>query len=460
MKRAARETRRHTPSNASGLRFGRRTDVQRFDDRQAGGNLILSAATRRLRSGSETASRYAKTSFRLKRTNMALFDTPLSQVTVADLKELVDSAVSEGLRLEFKRDLPGSSDADKREFLADVSAFANSAGGDLLLGVAEDSGRAARLVGIDADMDQEVLRLTSILRMGVEPRLPALEMRPIRLEEGTHVLVIRVRRSWLLPHMVTFKGLSRFYSRSAAGKHQLDVSELRSLFRLGSEAERHAREFRASRLGLITAQEIPVIMEGESAVVLHLLPLAAFGLEARFDYRNLQEHIEKLQPLNGWGSSWRHNLDGFVVYSSRTESAASSYVQMLRNGALEAVETAMLQPDEQGRNIPSVIFERELVDALPRYLDLQQTIGVRAPIVAMLSLLNVRDFTMAVSSGRAWHHGRRAIDRRDVLAPEVLIEDYDVPTQPLVKQLVDPIWNAAGWPQSHNFDDAGLWKLR
>ena len=35
---------------------------------------------------------------------------------------LVTNGVPETVTLEYKRDLPGSADADKREFLADVSA--------------------------------------------------------------------------------------------------------------------------------------------------------------------------------------------------------------------------------------------------------------------------------------------------------------------------------------------------
>jgi predicted HTH transcriptional regulator len=45
--------------------------------------------------------------------------------------------VAESRVLDYKERLPGDSDADKREMLADVTAFANSAGGDLIYGVKE-----------------------------------------------------------------------------------------------------------------------------------------------------------------------------------------------------------------------------------------------------------------------------------------------------------------------------------
>jgi predicted HTH transcriptional regulator len=66
--------------------------------------------------------------------------------------------VSEGREIEFKSAV-GSADKDKREFLADVSSFANAVGGDLLIGVAAKGGVATELVGIlRAEADATILR--------------------------------------------------------------------------------------------------------------------------------------------------------------------------------------------------------------------------------------------------------------------------------------------------------------
>jgi len=46
----------------------------------------------------------------------------------ADLAELVATQVPEGLRIEYKRELYGNRDEDKREALKDISAFANAFG--------------------------------------------------------------------------------------------------------------------------------------------------------------------------------------------------------------------------------------------------------------------------------------------------------------------------------------------
>jgi len=69
---------------------------------------------------------------------MAL-EKDLQLIQEADLEELIKNKVPEGKTTEYKQVLPGSSDADKKEFLADVSSFANAAGGHLLYGIRAES---------------------------------------------------------------------------------------------------------------------------------------------------------------------------------------------------------------------------------------------------------------------------------------------------------------------------------
>jgi predicted HTH transcriptional regulator len=77
---------------------------------------------------------------------MTLAGKQLDSLNVDDLQALIDAGVSEGREIEFKVAV-GSADKDKREFLADVSSFANASGGDLLIGVAAKGGIATELTG-------------------------------------------------------------------------------------------------------------------------------------------------------------------------------------------------------------------------------------------------------------------------------------------------------------------------
>lgn len=389
---------------------------------------------------------------------MALYNTPLEELTAEDIQALVSAEIPEGVQIDYKLQLPGNGDEDKREFLADISSFANGQGGDLVYGIREEQGRAVEIVELSLDLEHEILRLMSIARTGIDPRIPALTVRGIPVRSG-FVVVVRARRSWLLPHMVTFKNYSRFFVRGAAGKHQLDVSELRSLFRIGAESERFIRAFRSERLAHIVSDTTPVRLTGKHRVVLHLVPLSGASLTERLGLEDFEQRATQLRPPRASGSSWRHNLDGFVCYTGRGEGAATGYAQIFRNGAIEAVETSLLEPDSQGPYIPSVLFEQDLLECVSTYLKLLKEVGVAPPLVAMLTLLNVQGFRMA-GPGPHYRWDHHTIDRSDVLSPEALVTDYSVSYTAIVKDLVDPVWNASGWAKSPFFHEDGTWRGR
>ena len=52
-----------------------------------------------------------------------------TEIVPEDIALLVSNATMEGLRLEYKANLSLFRDQDKKEFLADVTSFANAAGG-------------------------------------------------------------------------------------------------------------------------------------------------------------------------------------------------------------------------------------------------------------------------------------------------------------------------------------------
>jgi hypothetical protein len=82
---------------------------------------------------------------------MSSYDLPLSRIDAAYLDSLRADAVAEGRQLEYKEQLPAENDDEpkrdesKREFLRDVTSFANSVGGDLALRGARGPRRRRRV---------------------------------------------------------------------------------------------------------------------------------------------------------------------------------------------------------------------------------------------------------------------------------------------------------------------------
>ena len=215
-----------------------------------------------------------------------IFYKPVDSITEQDIQELIDTQIdaqkAERKTVEYKQALPGGADNDKREFLADVSSFANTAGGNLLFGIEEQAGIPIKITGVQVDdADAYKLRLESMLRDGIAPRLPRVDVHPVALNSkpNHYVFLLRVQKSWLSPHRVIFKDHGHFYARNSGGKFRLDVTELRTAFELLGTTTERIRDFRAERLSRISAgEEIPALLNEEfPKLVLHMIPSSAFN---------------------------------------------------------------------------------------------------------------------------------------------------------------------------------------
>ena len=384
-----------------------------------------------------------------------MIDKPIDQITEQDLQSLIDNAISERKTIEYKQTLQVGFDSEKKEFLADVSSFANASGGDLIFGIATEEEMPKTLLGIDITTP-EITRLDSIIRDGIEPRLPSITIKPIPLSNSKNVLVIRVAKSWLNPHRVTYKAHDKFYARSTNGKYSLDVSELRTAFTLSEALTEKIRRFREDRLSKINADETPVPFEGEAKIVLHLIPLISFNPAQRYEIT--KEIHSQLPPMNSQGWNNRYNLDGLITYSGSATEKSHAYTQLYKTGIVEAVEGLFLRPRAGKLLIPSVAYEQELRQSLHYYLKVLQDIKVDLPIILLLALLNVKGYYMAVNEWEYPSVEHLTIDRDILLLPEVVIDDYKDSPDKILRPCFDAIWNACGFPRSLNYDREGNWK--
>ena len=380
---------------------------------------------------------------------------PLDQIAEPDLNDLVANAVSEQKTLDYKQQLPDPNDAGKRELLADASSFANTAGGDLIFGITESAGVPTGIPGVQvADIDQEVLRLDSIIRTGLAPRIRH-STKAVHLSNGRHVLIIRAERSWYGPHRVVFKGDSRFWGRTSNGKYELDVTDLRNAFLFANTVTEKIEAFRVGRVIALGDGQAPIPLAAGPVLVMHCMPLESFAAKPQFDVFGLSS----LNPmyssrLSAWES--RINFEGKICVSIGQQSFA--YTQVYRNGTIEAVRVGALTSSEDPTVIPSLAYESAVVEYLPYCLRILKQLGCSSPVLAGITLIGVRGLRMPADP---WSMaGSIPIDRDVLVLPEVVVEDLAAPTAPLLKPALDLVWNACGHPSSPHFDASGNWLPR
>ena len=241
--------------------------------------------------------------------------------------------------------------------------------------------------------------------------------------------------------MVTFKKLSRFYSRHSAGKSQLDVTEIRSAFLFSEAVPERMKRFRDDRLSKIISDEMPVVMEPNGKIILHLLPISAFTEQVTIDVRTFASGAHHLYPIvdGPWGG--RLNVDGFVSYWPLKSSKYCCYTQLFRSGIIEAVDGFSLIHNGK----MEMAYEQRLVHALKVYLKLMVSLGVDPPLVVLLSLVGVKGASMP-SGPRSYIDPEQvlAIDRDVLILPDVLVEDFGQAPTLILKPLLDAVWQAAG----------------
>lgn len=330
--------------------------------------------------------------------SMSIATTSLADVTEGTLLALLAASAREDKTLEFKRDAYGGNDDSKVEFLADVSALANTAGGDLIIGMEEADGIAVSLVGLAGDADAEVLRLQQMATTGIQPRLPALDIRAVPLASGRHVIVLRIGRSYNPPHRVVFKNRNRFYVRGPAGRYEPDVDGLRALFNATPVVAERIREFRAGRLGIVLADATPVRLRAEAGrLVLHIIPFSSVeGSGIPLNLLGLDTEAAALRFLNASGLDYRTNLDGFVAFRLLTQEGSGSYCQVFRSGAAEVVIPGMVIGIDEGDIISADQVANHVRHHVRNVVPLLYRRGAAGPCAILVSLTAVQGARLTV----------------------------------------------------------------
>lgn len=387
---------------------------------------------------------------------MSLGDTALDEIEQSHLAALVELGVPEIRTVDYKRELPARSDT--AEFLADVCSFANAGGGDLIYGIPEEGGIPTDLTGVGTgDADADLLRLEQMILAGITPRIPGLKSRYIPLDNGNHVFVIRVPRSFARPHAIHRSDTPRFVTRNSAGKYTMDVAEIRNAVLASDAVAERMSAFRHARLSDVVSGRTTVDMSARATIVLHVLPLGAFDSPApSVDLEEAPRSPKGFLPI-GTGGNLRHTFDGLLCHGyyggiPGHQGTPESYALLFRSGTLEAADAMILSPVEDGPIIPSTLFEEALLKATESYLDLLSHLGVEGPVFVTLSLLGVKDYQMAyrsIASSRI-----RPVDRDDLIIPEVMVHSPRLDREAverLMRPVLDQVWNACGYAGSPNY---------
>ena len=145
-------------------------------------------------------------------------------------KEITEAAANrtleETVTFEGKRETSNKS----VDIATDLSAFANTSGGVVIYGLAEDSNRKLTILN-PIRLKGERERIDQIVRTCVD-EVPFLKISAIETKDDPSIgyLVVVIPPSERAPHMVIVKGEKRFYGRGDTGNFILSQAEVARLY--------------------------------------------------------------------------------------------------------------------------------------------------------------------------------------------------------------------------------------
>jgi hypothetical protein len=381
---------------------------------------------------------------------VSLFDVPPPDIDAARLESLRENQVAESRTLDYKERVP------KGDLWEDVTAFANTSGGDLLCGVRERldangrrTGEPDAIVGLPGPLtlDQLILGVENALRDVIKPRVTGITYHPIARGEDPPCLLIRVPRSPLGPHMVVQKGVGYFYGREARGNFPLDWGQIRDAFVEAHAAPERLARFRRERVIRLLAGETPIPTVAGAKIIFHALPLAPVDVWATFQTLDVPTQvIDAMAPLGGSPNDWRYNLDGFVVHTARTDLDRQTYSQCFRDGGLEGF--GPLDGDERKGGFYCHHVEVAVIRALNNYQRLWRILGVSGPMMMALTVSGIRGAKILTTARMVGPVREETFDQDVALIPELVVQDPHAPADRMLRPLFDLMWNGGGWAKS------------
>jgi hypothetical protein len=394
---------------------------------------------------------------------MSLFNYNDDEVSLDELKLLIQNQTSEKRTIDYKLNLILDTDENKKEFLADVTSFANTDGGVIIYGMKEDNALPVELFGLKSD-NKDILKgkIESIIRDGIEPKLNKISVVEIPTEnEDKFVIVLKIPKSWSSPHLVWYKRSSKFFARNSShGKYQLDVNEIRTHFLFSDANSQQIRNFRFDRISKIINGEAPITLISNPKFIMHIIPVSSFQLQNKIPTQKLISVMRNPGPLHDYKKLY--NFEGLLFHNQfDIRFPAEKYIQVFRTGIIELLNADFTDVKENEKIIFGKRLEYFYINQLPVFFNLLKFFEIGFPIIILLSVVGIKNYKFDIQDRYGYFNANYPIKSENLLIPDMLLEEKSLSAlDTQLKQIFDPIWNSAGFSGSIYYNASNKWTTK
>lgn len=376
------------------------------------------------------------------------------KVVESDIKRLIENQIQENKSLDYKKELHISKDADKKEFLFDISAMYNTDGGCLIYGIEEEkdsknqnTGKPLKVTGIEIEnTDKLIQQIEDIVKNCTEPSINHLTIKEIMVD--THkVLIIGIPKGLGLPSMVTFNQSNKFFKRRISGKYAVDVYELNHMFMQNQVLSEKANNFRTERIQNVLSQNSIPNLDVQNSIFIHIIPFGFLDYQI-LDFSTAENSLTtKMRPIyaNGWDKMY--NIDGFATFATSSDrQTITSYNQIFRNGVYEIYSAELFY--ETRHNNQLGFSGQSVMEEISRSVDeglfVLKEMKVEPPFLISFSFHNVIGKIM--DNDRSFY--TRSFKQNEIVFPLILFPTYETDIRKNLKPNFDILWQSFGFSKS------------
>jgi hypothetical protein len=375
-------------------------------------------------------------------------------VTESDIKRLIENQIQENKSLDYKKELHISKDAEKKEFLYDISAMYNTDGGCLIFGIEEEkdskgqnTGKPLKVTGIQIDnSDKLTQQIEDIVKNCTEPSINHLIIKEV-IVDSLNVLIIGIPKGLGLPTMVTFNQSNKFYKRRISGKYAVDVYELNHMFMQNQVLSEKANSFRKERIESVLSQNSIPNLDVQNSIFIHIIPFGFLDYQI-LDFTTAENSLTtKMRPIyaNGWDKMY--NIDGFATFATSSDrQTVTSYNQIFRNGVYEVYSSELFYQTRHNNQLgfSGQSIMEEIIRNVQEGLFVLKEMKVEPPFLISFSFHNVIGKIM--DNDRSYY--TRSFKQNEILFPLILFPTYETDIKISLKANFDILWQSFGFSKS------------
>ena len=306
---------------------------------------------------------------------------------------------------------------------------------------------------------EEKTELAKQIQAAIEP----ISKLPSRQKRGT-----TEQRVDVLEEMVgKLSGTLAQYSTIAnlvAGLQQVGGSGSKSSY----DPKSKCFDLRSSLISRVTAGDFEGVVVRQGILVLVIFPSSVPFPLPLFESNNEDMLRLELRPLYAVGWDYRRYGERLVTFS-KWQNEIDAVTEITTDGNLFAAGHEVIsvpnefldrQAPEDLLHIPSVSFEKNIIESVSHYLKAFKALGTKGPWYLGIGITNMKRSVLEV--GIRYAFGGRVFEGHDIMPPIIEVgvdEDVGVPQRVarIMRPAFDYVWREHNYPQSLNYGDTGDW---